>query len=84
MENNNVNELSQQKATCVHCKSGKCVALKNSPCAEGKVGCAFHQTEGQKAESDAKWRERMQSMSENDQSYYADKYYGGRKVWNGE
>lgn len=83
MELNCDNCLEQWKASCVHCKDGKCVILIDSPCAAGKTQCSFHLTAEQKAESEKKWRDCMCAMSPNEQQYYADKYYKGKLVWNG-
>lgn len=83
MEQNREKSLEQWKASCVHCKDGKCVTLIDSPCAAGKTQCSFHLTAEQKAESEKKWRDRMCSLSTHEQQYYADKYYKGKPVWNG-
>jgi len=76
--------MEDQKTTCVHFRHRKCKALNHAQCKTSKTECAFYQTSEQQAASDEKWRERMCSLSEEEQVYYAEKYYGGKRVWNGE
>lgn len=83
MELNHEKSLEQWKASCVHCKDGKCTILQDSPCSAGILRCSFHLTQEQKTESEKNWQERIRSLSLHEQQYYADKYYKGKLVWNG-
>lgn len=70
---------------CVHrTQSGKdicdCLSpLKVKRCAGEK--CKFFQTEVQKAESDRKSRERLESLPEDEQQVIRDRHYNGKKSW---
>lgn len=70
---------------CVHrTQSGKdicdCLSpLKVKQCAGEK--CKFFQTEKQKAESDRKSRERLESLPEDEQQVIRDRHYHGKKSW---
>lgn len=63
---------------CVSDDGGRCSALDTKKCT---TGCSFYMNKFQKAESDAKAAERLNSLSESKQECIAEKYYAGKMVW---
>lgn len=66
---------------CVHkCHEGK-RNCQDTDFAKCHSKCAFYQTAEQKAESDRKCRERLESLPESEQQVIRDKYLNGKKSW---
>lgn len=61
-------------------KQGKCRVLQIGVCRNAE-SCAFHKTAAEKRESFAAYCRRMNSLSEDEQKYYADKYHMGTMPW---
>lgn len=56
-----------------------CELMKSCRCRGGT--CSFRKTAAQSKQSDRKWRSRMSSLPDEQQSEIAKKYYGGNMPW---
>lgn len=65
-------------------KYGNCAVEEKYKCTPKDMTCPFHLTAGEKAASDARWKERMNALPAVEQQAYADTYYGGRMPWKDE
>lgn len=61
--------------------NGLCAVETIHQCSPKNMTCPFHLTAEQKAESDSKWKERMNALPIEDQQFYAETYYGGAMPW---
>lgn len=61
-------------------ENGKCVHRVGKVKCIG-VDCPFRTTARNEKEQELSWKERLCSLSENEQNKIAEKYYGGKMPW---
>ena len=62
-------------------KYGHCAVDEKYKCSPKDMTCPFHKTAEEKAEADARWKERMNALPAIAQKFYADLYYKGQMPW---
>ena len=78
----NMNEWEAWIGSCVLLdKNGNCAVKDGYKCSPSDMTCPFHKTAEQAEASEAEWKERMNSLSEEDQFFYAETYYKGKMPW---
>ncbi|MCD8336407.1 MAG: hypothetical protein LUD18_03870 [Lachnospiraceae bacterium] len=75
-------EIIRSNQNCRLRSEGKngCRIMAEGTC-DNPAGCSFHQTQEEQAASLAAHSRRMNSLSLDEQVYYAGKYYKGKMPW---
>lgn len=78
----NMNQWQDWIDTCVQLhKNGECAVENRFKCSPDDMSCPFHLTAEQRAHSFEAWKQRMNSISEDEQKHIAETYFKGKMPW---